>query len=57
MAEETKLAKMVGVMYEAGYACSIQSTWCLYQLATIVPFIACVRPVPLPITWICGFLF
>ena len=33
-------------MHEADHAYSIQSTWWLHQLATDVPFIACVINLP-----------
>ena len=46
MAKLIKLAKMVGVMHEADHAYSIPSTWWLDQLATDVPFIACVINLP-----------
>ena len=44
MAKLIKFAKMAGVMHEADH------TWCLHQLATDVPFIACV------INWPCILL-
>ena len=43
MAKLIKLAKMAGVMHEADHAYSIQSTWRSDQLATDVPFMACVQ--------------
>ena len=46
MAKLIKLAEMVGVMHEVDHAYSIQSTWWLHQLATDVPFIACVINLP-----------
>ena len=46
MAKLIKLARMAGVMHEADYAYSIQSTWWLHRLATDVPFIACVINLP-----------
>ena len=50
MAKLIKFAKMAGVMHEADHTYSTQSTWCLHQLATDVPFIACV------INWPCILL-
>ena len=53
MTKLKKLAKMVVVMHEADHAYSIWSIWRLHQLATDVPFIACVNNLPcisLPIT-------
>ena len=46
MTKLVKLAKIAGVMHEADHAYSIQSTWRLHQLATDVPFIACVINLP-----------
>ena len=46
IAKLIKLAKIAGVMHEADHAYSIRSTWCLHQLATDVPFIACVIHLP-----------
>ena len=51
MDELIKLAKMVGVMHEAGHAYSIWSTWYLHRLATDVPYIACV--INSPCTFAC----
>ena len=42
MTKLIELAKMAGILHEADHAYSIQSTWWLHQLATDVPFIACV---------------
>ena len=50
MVELIKLAKMAGVMHEADHAYSIRSTWWLHQLATDVPFIACVINLPFTFT-------
>ena len=41
-----KLIKLAKVADEADHAYSIQSTWWLHQLATDVPFIACVINLP-----------
>ena len=46
MVELIRLAKVAGVMNEADHAYSIRSTWWLHQLATEVPFIACVINLP-----------
>ena len=46
MTKLIKLAKMAGVMHEADHAYSIRSTWVLHQLATDVPFLACVIYLP-----------
>ena len=51
MAKLIKLAKMAGVMHEADHAYSIQTTWWLHQLATNVPFIACVINLPCTFTY------
>ena len=51
MAKLIKFAKMAGVMHEADHTYSTQSTWWLHQLATDVPFIACV------INWPCTFTY
>ena len=51
MVELIKLAKMVGVMQEAGHAYSIRSTWRLHRLAADVPFIACVINSPCTFTY------
>ena len=57
MAELIKLAKMVGVMYEADRAYSIWNTQSLRRFALDVPFTLLIRLVLLPITWICRILF
>ena len=49
MAKLIKFAKMAGVMHEADHTYSTQSTCRLHQLATDVPFIACVN------NWPCTF--
>ena len=46
MVKLVKLAKISGVMHEADHAYSIWSTWRLLQLATNVPFVACVINFP-----------
>ena len=56
MAELIKLAKMAGVMHEIDHAYSIWNTWLLQRLAIHVPLLL-IRPVLLPITWICPILF
>ena len=50
MAKLIKLAEMAGVMHEADHAYPIQSTWLLHQLATDVPFTACVINLPCTFT-------
>ena len=56
MVKFIKIAKIAGVMHEADHAYYIWSTWRLHQLATDVPFVACVINLPcnfLNITWSC----
>ena len=50
MVKLIKLAKMAGVMHEAGHAYSVWSTWRLHRLATDVPFIAYVINLPCAFT-------
>ena len=50
MAKLIKSAKMAGVMHDADHTYSIQSTKRLHQLATDVPFMACVINLPCTFT-------